>query len=84
MKNAQQGRGEITNGDTQTTILSSITVAQIHFIYNINRVAEQSAREEVNSLKESIEVAKVKAETDVTSASMMIARYLHHEFIFLL
>ena len=40
----------------------------------LDRDAERSAREEVNTLKESIEVAKVKAETDTTSASMTIAR----------
>ena len=38
------------------------------------REAERSSREEVNTLKGSIDVAKVKAETDLTSASMTIAR----------
>ena len=38
------------------------------------REAERQAREEVNTLKESIEVAKVRAESDTSSASMMIAK----------
>ena len=45
-----------------------------YFCGFINREAERQAREEVNTLKESIEVAKVKAETDTSSASMMIAK----------
>ena len=36
--------------------------------------AERQAKDVVNTLKESIEVAKVKAETDTSSASMMIAK----------
>ena len=42
----------------------------------LNREAERKAKEEVNTLKESIEVAKVKAESDTTTASMTIARYV--------
>ena len=46
-----------------------------HFFISITtRDAERCSREEVDTLKKSIDVAKVKAETDVTSASMLIAR----------
>ena len=46
-----------------------------HFFISITtRDAERCSKEEVDTLKKSIDVAKVKAETDVTSASMLIAR----------
>ena len=46
-----------------------------HFFISITtRDAERCSRDEVDTLKKSIDVAKVKAETDVTSASMLIAR----------
>ena len=55
-------------------ICINLSIEQFSFLRMFNREAERSAREEVNTLKESIEVAKVKAESDTSSASMMIAR----------